>query len=910
MPSQVVTVESGSGNVVVQIHGDGNTVDLGRPHLRLTLYEALAARSRSDAARLDAFARAVPLVGRHAERAQLDAFLDASDTIAARVLTGEAGSGKTRLALETCIAARARGWDAGFASAREVQRFLAQQNLADWGWRRPTLVVIDNVAALGRALRDWLAELADNPGQDGKPLRVLLLERETDPTGGWWTLVFGGAARNDSGAATLLQPAQPQRLSPLNDRAVARGLLDAAFLHAAGTALEPVRADRVMASPWATHPLMIQMAAIQLARDPGRDIAALDRDALCLRIAQLELDRLADLARAASLEPTLVQHLAVGVTLAEGMERASFLKWADAESRATGWSAAVQPAALAACLGEAIASADERLGALAPDLVAEAAVLIALDHPRGDAVGMIRRCHAAAGDTVIRTLVRTAQDFGATRDAPARWLRALFDTLMTDDVDAARRLVELLPDKTLALRPLAHDATERLATHYAQGEAIAVEGKQFTMHTGHHLVLSHNHSLRASEQGRHEDALRAAEEAERFLRQSIELIASQAAKRPRLSWWLMRRDWAAAICRRAGCCEALSDNAAALALYVQAIDILRGLPESRAVHAEATLSLALHNQSQALARSGRLDDAITAAREALTLDGDAAVDAADAERAARRAHLLRTLGAHLRAAGEGDEALRCVDEAVRLLEPLADAQPDAHLEDWAQALVSRAMHLADHGRDDDALRDARQAVAAHRLLEAKAAGSGASFRAELARALSLCAKRAAARSQWDEAAAAHAEAVALQRAGGKVSSVAHALLSQAHTLFEAARIDDEHGDDEHIDDARIAAARGASDEAIALFRTLPAEPGSPGPNLLRALGERSLGEYLAGQPACSLPFFVEQIWIVLRLLDESADPRVVDLMQHAVGGWFGACEACGQEPAPELLEALKPLLAP
>jgi hypothetical protein len=30
--SQVVTVGSGSGNIVVQIHGDGNTVDLGRPH--------------------------------------------------------------------------------------------------------------------------------------------------------------------------------------------------------------------------------------------------------------------------------------------------------------------------------------------------------------------------------------------------------------------------------------------------------------------------------------------------------------------------------------------------------------------------------------------------------------------------------------------------------------------------------------------------------------------------------------------------------------------------------------------------------------------------------------------------------------------------------------------------------------
>ena len=43
--------------------------------------------------------------------------------VSIRVLTGRAGSGKTRLALELCDAAVEQDWDAGFVTHRELVRF-------------------------------------------------------------------------------------------------------------------------------------------------------------------------------------------------------------------------------------------------------------------------------------------------------------------------------------------------------------------------------------------------------------------------------------------------------------------------------------------------------------------------------------------------------------------------------------------------------------------------------------------------------------------------------------------------------------------------------------------------------------------------------------------------------------------
>lgn len=143
-----------------------------------------------------------------------------SQTISVRVITGRADAGKTRLALELMDEAEDADWDAGFATAAEMARFAAQQNLGAWGWQHPTLAIMDYAASMPKALHRWLPELAENASE--KPLRLLLLKRRADPQAGRWQEVFGGGSAGPQMVRTLLDPADPVPLSSLLDIEVRR----------------------------------------------------------------------------------------------------------------------------------------------------------------------------------------------------------------------------------------------------------------------------------------------------------------------------------------------------------------------------------------------------------------------------------------------------------------------------------------------------------------------------------------------------------------------------------------------------------------------------------------------------------------------------------------------------------------
>jgi hypothetical protein len=188
---------SGQGNVVVQIVGDGNSVVVGYAYLTVTRYlNRRVAAGQGDpggrgGASLGLCALGPPGVGREAVLAELWEWTGAGRPVWVRVVTAVAGAGKTRLAPELCGQAVLAGWDAGFLADGELARFRAAQNLAAWGWRRPTLIVVDYAASRARDLRGWLVELADHSGQEGKPLRLMLLERHAEPSRGWWREAFG-----------------------------------------------------------------------------------------------------------------------------------------------------------------------------------------------------------------------------------------------------------------------------------------------------------------------------------------------------------------------------------------------------------------------------------------------------------------------------------------------------------------------------------------------------------------------------------------------------------------------------------------------------------------------------------------------------------------------------------------------
>jgi len=125
-------------------------------------------------------ARAVPWFGREREWQALAGFLAGDDPFRWMVISGAGGTGKSRIALEFCLA-NSDDWYAGFLTKYGRSR-------GDWErWQPllPTLLVLDYATQDPKSTRDLLHELARRtmPGTPfplPQPVRVLLLIRPAD----------------------------------------------------------------------------------------------------------------------------------------------------------------------------------------------------------------------------------------------------------------------------------------------------------------------------------------------------------------------------------------------------------------------------------------------------------------------------------------------------------------------------------------------------------------------------------------------------------------------------------------------------------------------------------------------------------------------------------------------------------
>jgi hypothetical protein len=221
----------GERGIGVQLSGDGNTVIVyaGSAELHLVpKHNRKAERLETELQLLRVDVRATTLVGRDAELAALRAWLASPRPISGRCITGRAGAGKTRLAIELCERADSAGWTAGFAQYVQFQEFVKQA--AGWRWNCSLLVVVDYAAALSRDLRTWLEILARPETQRaGAKLRVLLLERHAEAYLGWWADLMRTTSLSDPAPAELADPLEPVALASLFAVEDRRGLLGQAM---------------------------------------------------------------------------------------------------------------------------------------------------------------------------------------------------------------------------------------------------------------------------------------------------------------------------------------------------------------------------------------------------------------------------------------------------------------------------------------------------------------------------------------------------------------------------------------------------------------------------------------------------------------------------------------------------------
>jgi Glycosyl transferases group 1/Tetratricopeptide repeat len=179
--------------------------------------------------------------------------------VGVRLLTGEGGTGKTRLALEMCQRLSIDGWRTGFLSA-DLQKSTAEQLAKTlMQSQQPLLLVLDYAETRTSELIALLEALL-SPSTQGQKIRLLLLARSS---GEWWGRLPAENGKCEAlldGAATTGPYPVPALYDELPAREQAFTGAMTAFAKALGCAAPPIQPD-LNAAQYRV-PLYLQMAAL------------------------------------------------------------------------------------------------------------------------------------------------------------------------------------------------------------------------------------------------------------------------------------------------------------------------------------------------------------------------------------------------------------------------------------------------------------------------------------------------------------------------------------------------------------------------------------------------------------------------------------------------------------------------
>jgi hypothetical protein len=706
---------------------------------------------------------------------------DGADAAGFWFVTGAGGFGKTRLAVEACREAEARGWTAGLLVPGASEAKL--QALAEWPGR--LLVAVDYAEARPALIGQLAEELA---ARTPRPrVRIMLLVRRRSSRADLLDL-FNDQREEQLDA--LLRDARISRLEEEESEVDRLELFQhavqdfAAFL---GTPPPPGLRPRLRAAHFA-RPLYVLTAAYLARSSVGMDVDALsEADLLRTLLAEHEAshwDRW-DKRRRLGLDAA-DQRAAVAVATlltATGEQEALTVArliphmGGEPESRLVAiarWLAQLYPPPTGNQQLVIAALEPDRLGEVLvgdvckehPHLLA-AAIGAASDHQLVQALTVAGR--AAREDQAMNGQLRAAlnerlgdllQRALAADDAellPAVFAAMTISRPVRGALDTAARLPDALP---VWLRPLAVTVT-----------ALAVDGlRAQASHDQAHLPdlarWLNNLSKRLSDVGEWQEALDIAREAATHYRQladddpaaylpnlatSLNSLAyrlnrvgerQQALDTVREAMTLYRQlaadDPAAYLPRLAGSlnnlANALSDvgeRQEALDPAREAVTVRRQLAETDSAAYLPDLAMSLTNLASFLSDVGERQQALDTAREAATHYRQLA-EASPAAYLPNLATSLSNLANRLSGVGERQQALDTAREAATIRRQLAEASPAAYLPDLAMSLNNLAGLLSNVGERQQALDTAREAATHYRQL---AEASPAAYLPDLATSL-------------------------------------------------------------------------------------------------------------------------------------------------------------------------------
>jgi tetratricopeptide (TPR) repeat protein len=673
-------------------------------------------------------------------------------------VTGDGGSGKTRLAAELCTAVLGQGLEAGFVDLDRAEGSVR------WRLDRPTLLVVDN-AELNL---DLLEELVTSLAYSDVPVRLLLLARVRTS---WWQQLsarteglIDGLDEGDLDLAlsthTLDQSARRDHYS-----AAVRALAAALSVSSAETAAISGPPD-LEAEPFG-DPLMVHLAALLavsgealgavrgppaqirpivlrafLAREADRWSQQKDVDAVILRRCVAT-----GTVSSPEVEASGAKILAAVPDLSDSPEgeRRALARWLHDINAGPDYWNPIRPDPLA---DQLLADLDV-LPQLALDVCDKAKLLNDLP-TLGRLLAELTRAAAAAGDcaaSALNLLLRERLDdlFDALRAEPQgplpQRLTAALQQNPVPDVVVYMGLNELISQSAVALADLAFVIADQTVEYHREQVAERPDIRANRLD----LALSLNHKYVAlNSLGRYEEALTVIEEAVRRYR---DLVADD---RDVFSFGL-----AMVLNNQSAAFEAIRQYDEALNAANEAVALLEDIIEARPDdYLLPNLAAALNNQSLALAGLKHETQALESIGRALK-HYRALFEGGDKAFLSSVALALNNQASAFTALGRDEEALTAATESVARYRTLVAAHPDAFGSDLARALVNQSIALAAEGRDEEALTAATESVARYRDLVAI---RPAAFLYELSASLHTQARRLAALGRQPEAQRAAEEA--------------------------------------------------------------------------------------------------------------------------------------------------------